>query len=231
MQNTEPVKPRVANLWPLHSHGQQETVWRMKSVKPNSRSRITPPRAHDLSQNFAMCISFLAAKSCRNSGQYFIFICPLHFNAVNQKHYNMIICCHCTVRDKNPVKASVLTVNSAVILLLWQQLLFSIVFFSRDFKQILTKCLYTERTYWHVTWCSDYVTYSYLQNPQWPLHLQPFRSVVAVTHRFLTLGFNRERSSLWLRWQIHFWNYTAKPHFTQYRLSTINGFTIEKKRT
>jgi len=39
--------------------------------------------------NFAMCISFFAAKPCQYSAQFFVFISPLYFSAVNQKHDNM----------------------------------------------------------------------------------------------------------------------------------------------
>jgi len=50
-----------------------------------------------------------------------VFISRLYFSAVNQKHYNMIICCHCTVRGKNPVKALVIIAISGVIFLFFFQ--------------------------------------------------------------------------------------------------------------
>jgi len=100
----------------IHSRGHRETVSSMKSVKPNSRSRVKPPRAHDLSQTLQCVSASLQPKNCHNSAQFFfVFIIRLYFSADNQKHQNMIIGCYCTVRGKN---SSVLTVNSAVNLLI-----------------------------------------------------------------------------------------------------------------
>ena len=73
----------------IHSRGQQETLSRMTTVKPNSRSRVAPPRAHDLSQSL-QCVS---VSSLPNLAiilhSFFVFISPLYFSAVNQTHYNM----------------------------------------------------------------------------------------------------------------------------------------------
>jgi hypothetical protein len=131
MHNTEYRISQTKDRQPMaiHSRGQQETVSRMISVEPNSRSRVTSPRANHLPQTLHCLSVSLLPHLAIILRSFSVFISPLYFSAVNQKHHNKIICYHCTVRGKNPVKASVLTVNSAVTLLIWKQLLLSIFFF------------------------------------------------------------------------------------------------------